>query len=146
MIKILSNEPLLFKERKIVVIQFEDGTIQPFYKRSNRHKGENSEGAKSGDWAPFNGLLYSGWFIKNMYATKAGFPKDHPLYRFGSEENKRASKEIAEIEKSGWLKEPTEVDTPVKVNNYLYLLGYKEVGSLGLPRYSVWEWAKSWEE
>ena len=96
----------------ITTVTLEDGTVQPFYRRTG--KGGDSEGAQPGDWVPFDGLAKGGihpdstdtqvkvtnkgWFDKGAYVKEGG-----ELHRWGTEENKKVGQDLRRAFEEGNL-------------------------------------------
>jgi len=88
--RLLSPRVLRFGGRDVVVIQSSRGP-QAFYRRTGMG-GTNAGGAQAKEWAPFDGV-FAGWFDKAKYVMGSA---DDVLYRFGTEENRRASQWLSE--------------------------------------------------
>lgn len=83
--------------RDILVVELEDGTMQPFYRRSGSGDAvgddallTTSGGGGAHMWVPFDGIGQYGmgrhWFRKTRFTQ--GRTADDPLYRYGTEELK----------------------------------------------------------
>ena len=78
-----------YSGREIVVVRTSQG-IQAFYRRTGL--GGIRPGPQRGEWAPFDGFL-AGDFAKDRYFR--GIDPSNPLYGFGNEEFREASRWIA---------------------------------------------------
>jgi hypothetical protein len=83
--------------RDIIVVELEDGTMQPFYRRSGSGDAVGDDallttggGGGAHMWVPFDGIGQYGmgrhWFRKTRFTQ--GRTADDPLYRYGTEELK----------------------------------------------------------
>ncbi len=117
--RIISTKVYEFGGRDIIVVETPNGP-QPFYRRTGMG-GENSGGAQPDSWAPFDGIL-GGWFSKAKYTEEGGFTPDHPLYRFGTEQNKAISEWLGtqNIPKGESVGERFKI-----INDYLAELGFE---------------------
>lgn len=74
----IKGEIVRFHDRDILMVVLPDGTQQPFYKSSGRNSGA------PGEWFPFDGLRFDGWFIKTRFVHKGGI-KYGGWHRYGNE-------------------------------------------------------------
>jgi hypothetical protein len=116
-----STESIIYKGRRMVLVELPDGNMQPFYKRTGQ--GGPADEAPAGTWVPFDGILPSrkmgmpkGWVNKGAYATETNVAD--PLYRFGTEQNKLISNSIKRFEAS-LPATSRRIDDPSEVNKWL---------------------------
>lgn len=120
--RIVGSRVLRYGGRDIVVVETSAGR-QAFYRRTGLG-GSNAGGAQAGEWAPFDGVM-AGWFDKARYVTGSA---DDVLYRFGTQENRRASEWLSQqaIRAGDDVGEVFSI-----VNQYLQELGALRMG--GMP-------------
>ncbi len=112
----VSEKVLRFRDRDIIKVEI-GGKVQPFYKSSGRNSGAK------GTWFPFDGILSifgaPVWFDKRKYTNNSRLPDDlqpvaHELNRFGTEELRNVSFQLAQ------MNIPQGVDTEAKdINDWL---------------------------
>jgi hypothetical protein len=103
--------PISSGGRVITTVTLDDGTVQPFYRRTGMgNAGQEEGGASRGEWVPFDGFTHHGWFDKHNYTTdEGGNPLDpmDPRLRYGlgekGERFKAISAELTDAYENGDL-------------------------------------------
>lgn len=106
------GEVYRFRGRDVAVVTLPDGTAQPFYRSS----GRNSK--QPGRWFPFDGVkrVPDGlWFDKERFVSGGMEDASHPLHRFGSDEMRAVSDELARLD----LPAGRAVAEPAELNRLL---------------------------
>ena len=109
----ISPKALKYKDRNIIMVRMPDGEMQPFYRRTGDGGSVTGDGARAGQYAPFDALLLSGgkgaddlpntWFVKDRFAKINGerLSNDHPLYRYGNEQLKAVGRHLDSLKLRG---------------------------------------------